>query len=625
MKILFFILGSIEDRIIGWGVDNMNALLQQDLVFFGPIAEEHFYYKEKQYHIIPFHYQTTISDIFRKLPIDWFPDIIVCDVSVLNFIPDIYKCPVKTYLLGRDGWGDIIYNRGMSELFDFLSYSIIDRQEFKNLKINLMPLFGMPVSTPNQDLEIPLFNERNIDIISITNYNDSFYHQRYKLLYNFSKLNKSKLNIKYLVGLERSEIHRYYRKSKIVLDWAHTLSNRSYEAALNGCLLFSHEQNTLMSQFWVPWEEYIPYNDDNIQTLIKHYIENAEKSHKIILNMRKKFDKIPSTFGKSILTHLKLAIKEEINISDRINRAENSDKATLFHRTATSFYFNYLYNTNNYPKNWEDIYFIRINKSLTSESEDNAKILPLIEASRMAFLLARYDDVFNYINKLEKLLPNYGWIYYLKGRIYFDQNDLENSLTVLQQSINSGTYSSDLVKKYVLPFVEIGNVCDGRRVTDYMWKTAVNHNNDVQVKALMHLTYELIGDIFIRKGEEHTAIEYYTMAINIWPLPECANKLINLLVKTRQYKKVIKYSEIAMLDSPYDTRLHCFNYIGMVYSDKSEEACKDLKEHLMAIKSFKKNRKIILYRMLIRFLIFLTYVHIKPNQGFTMKVLQLHS
>ena len=127
MKILLFNLGTIEHRIIGWGIEGFKSLFEQDIILWGPIPDKILVYENKEIPILSFFEQTSISDIFKRLPKDWYPDVVTCETSVLNYVPDIYNCPVKTILFTRDAWSDSIFNKNLVEFFDFLNHATIDR------------------------------------------------------------------------------------------------------------------------------------------------------------------------------------------------------------------------------------------------------------------------------------------------------------------------------------------------------------------------------------------------------------------------------------------------------------------------------------------------------------------
>jgi len=89
MKILLFNLGAIQNRIIAWDVDGFKSLFEQDTILWGPVPDSNFIYNGKEIPIINFFEETNIKDVFSRLPDNWIPDIVLCDTSVLNYVPDI--------------------------------------------------------------------------------------------------------------------------------------------------------------------------------------------------------------------------------------------------------------------------------------------------------------------------------------------------------------------------------------------------------------------------------------------------------------------------------------------------------------------------------------------------------
>src|ERR1035437_2433910 len=622
MKILLFNLGTIEHRIINWGTEGFQSLFEQDIILWGPIPDKKFIYKDKEIPILSFFEQTTIKAVFNKLPEDWYPDIVTCDTSVLNYIPDIYICPVKTVLFTRDSWSDTIFNRGLVELFDFLNSSAIDRSLFKNFHVSLLPLSGFAVSTPGPDFRNYEFENRDIHVIAIANYDNSFYHERYKTFYKLSELNKNGIKIKFFSGIKRSEIFNYYQRSKIVIDWSHTLSNRSYEAALNGCLLFSHEDNNLINDFWTPWEEYIPYNENNLLELITNYINNPDRAKSVINNAQRKIQTIPVNWGEMAWEKINLAYKTNVSIQERIKHNESTPISTLHYRSATPLLYNYDYNTN-FPSNWRDLYFERIDNSLSASVNNDSKITPLIEAAHVAFLLKKTGLSLKYLNELQKVLPDYAWIYYFHGRIFFEQGENEHALLSLQKAIKCGLDAPELLERFVLPVSEKGNPCDSRRITNYMWQSVYNHNNEFQVKALLHLAFELSGYIYQRIEEQNKAINAYVEAINYVPIPYCIYKVNPLLIQSTEFEKLSEITGKGIANSPYDSILILYKAYALLQLKQKRNAFKILNEHKKALKSFIGVRKIIFIRYSINIILPFILLGKYPGSKIIIKIIRL--
>lgn len=602
MKILFFNLGSVKSRISNWGLEGYRSIFEQDVILWGPVPDESFNYDNREIPIIRIFEQTPVKDLFAKLPQGWSPDLVTCDTSVINFIPDIYKCPAKTLLFTRDAWADTIFNRKLVDFFDFLDHGIIDRSLYSGYNINILPLSNCAVSQPGNDTVFSEIIKRDIDVISISNYTESFYHERHKIFYKLSESNKQGLNIKFITGIKRSEINNYYQRSKIILDWSYTLSNRSFEAALNGCLLFSNEKNVIVSEFWVPWEEYIPYNENNILELITFYLNNTVDAQKIADRAHEKVRNIPSSQGKAYWNQIRTAYSKEINIAERIARCESIPKTRLHHCQATPLVYNYNYNTN-YPAGWKKLYFYRIDSALKETADQESEIQPLIEATRLAFLLDETELSEKYLSRLELILPDYSWSYYMRGRISYSQNDPDKALAFALKAIDCIKKSPGLLNKYILPLIEKNNSCDDRRITDYLCQAPCGHDNELQVKAAAHLSCELAGDIFLLKREINKAIDAYSEAVSNIPVPECLYKLCRLITEHGNIESITGLIDKGIEDYPYDSNLIFCKAFNLCRNGQTQNAIQVLKAHEKALESFYGKRRIIFVKRSIKLIL----------------------
>ncbi|MBE0679720.1 MAG: hypothetical protein IH592_13230 [Bacteroidales bacterium] len=606
MRILFFNLGTIEHRVLSWEVDGFKSLFEQDIILWGPVPDSQFVYNGKEIPILRIFEETTIEDLLNRLPEGWYPDIVSCDTSAINFVPDIYKCPVKTVIFTRDSWSDTVFNRGLVEFFDFLNSSTVDRSVYQAFHVNMLPLRGFAVSTPGPGTHNSEYETRDIDVVAIANFDNSFYHERHKVFYILSS-SGTKYDIRFLRGIKRSEIYNYYQRSKIVIDWAHTLSNRSYEAALNGCLLFSHEDNRVLSDFWVPWEEYIPYNEDNLPELISSYLNNPEMAKKVVERAWEKISKVPFTWGEMAWDRIYAAYETEASVPERTEYNQSLSTSLVHYRTATPLLYNYDYGKN-FPENWQEVYFERIGKAISSAKTEDEILPPLIEAARMEFLLRKGSASFYFLDQLERTLPDYAWVYYMKARLLLDGGEHDRALQLLNRSLESARKAPELLQKYILPVIEKGNTCDGRRITNYMWQAAYEDNNEYQVNALNHLAHELSGYIYEVSGEKQKAIEAYSSAIINVPVPDCIHRLAPLLIKTKDYIKLSDLTGRGHEDSPYDTILVLYMAYTWIWSGQKMMAAGALRSHRAALHSFKGLRKIILIRMVCTGLIPLIFI-----------------
>jgi len=397
-----------------------------------------------------------------------------------------------------------------------------------------------------------------------------------------------------------------------MMDWAHTLSNRSYEAALNGCLLFSHTNNQLIKEFWIPWEEYIPYDDNDILELITFYLNNPDKAQKVIDRAKEKGKSTAFGWGDYVWENIKIAYNTDVLIKERIKYIESTPMTTLLHCSATSLLYNYDYDTN-FPSDWKELYFIRIDKALSYAVDKTAKIIPLIEAARLSFLLKKTGLSMKYLDELQEILPDYAWIYYLHGRIYFKMGEYNKALISIQKSIKCALEAPELLQKFVLPVIEKGNACDGRRITNYMWQPIHNHNNKFQIESLLYLAFELSGYIYRRIEEKRTAIISYTEAINYIPIPDCIYKANDLFIQSKEFEKLLEITGKGIEDSPYDSILIFYKAYALIQLKQRHNAFYILDEHRRALKCFKGVKKIVIIRNVIALIMVFMLFGKQPN------------
>jgi len=612
MKILYFLIGSIKNRIINWDLGGYSRLLAEDIVFWGPISEEYFLYNGKKIQIIKVYKETSIMDIFQKLPENWYPDIVVCETSVLNIVPDIYKCPVKTYLDTRDAWADTIFNPGVVDFFDHFSYGIIGRGIMNYSNASLLPLRSYAVSLNSQRIPKKKFSERPIDVLSIATVNNGFYHERYKTMFQLANRNIDKIKIKFLFGVQRDKIHEYYSNSKIILDWSHTLSNRSIEAALNGCLFFSLENNNMISEYWKPWEEYIPYNSNNIYELIIKYLNDYALSQNIIDNASQKVASGEYSYGDFIYNNIIDSEKLPVQIENRIRRNSSLPLNILYHRLSTPLYFNYNYQNYNIPEDWKELYFIRIKRAIDEAINNTDKIPPLIEASRMALLLNNYDLADSFLTNLIDIFPDYAWSYYLKAVYLYNKNQYNEALNYLQFSIEKATRQPELISQYVLPFIEKNNANDARRIVSFIWRTNLLDENNYQLKPFYNAVYELMANIEQKYFDKNKAVEYYLIAIRNLAIPSTGYAAYEFLLEEKKYEQIAEISHLILDENPYDFKSMLYYYIANMKMRKKNECNFYLKKYYKSLKSFYQLssliNKISIKKALIIFLITLRFL-----------------
>jgi tetratricopeptide (TPR) repeat protein len=142
-----------------------------------------------------------------------------------------------------------------------------------------------------------------------------------------------------------------------------------------------------------------------------------------------------------------------------------------------------------------------------------------------------------------------------------------------------------------------------------MWESVYNQDNEFQVKALLHLSYELRGDVYIKMGDQSKAAGAYLEAVHKMAVPDCIYKISPLLIGTGDYKTLLKITEEGIDNSPYDNILILYRAYALMYLKQKRKAFLILKEHKNALRCFigvRKLKKLRLSIILILPLIFLS-------------------
>ncbi|MFW5803598.1 MAG: tetratricopeptide repeat protein [bacterium] len=593
MKILYFVLGNPSQRLLKKRKKSHDILLNEDVIFFGPINENEFVYKGSSYTLIRLDREISVKQLFDKLPEGWKPDIVVVETSVLNYIHDFYNCPAKTLCFTRDAWGDAIYNRNMLNFFDAVHYQTIDIDKYRNNDYLLLKQGGSFYAENKKPSEIIPFKNRKIDILSIANYDDRLYHKRYKLFLKVSKELSKKYNIKIITGINVNQLSEYYRNSKIVVDWSFVNAIRVTDAVKHKCLCFSNEDNILIKEIWNEGEHYISYNFDNVINSLDYYLNSESESIQIIENASEKLKSLPNNPGQLVLNRINEVFDSNISISVRQDRISKMSQSEIEYCSATPLYFNYQYTGHNHPFNWEELYFQRIDKALSYKSFEKLRNKQLIEASRFAFLLKDDEKYYRFSSKLKEIFPEYPWTYCLDARIKFKNGNFDAALIDLDKAINYFEKFPDIVCEYILPFIEKNNSCDGRRMVDYMWESVHKHNNDFQKNAFSHEVFKLYGDVNLRIGNELEAIENYLSAMEKMITPSLAQNACELMIKHQQFGRMISISSKIIEEIPYD--IISISYLSIAYlSLKRKKESKELLTNFsQSIQAFENKSKLI--------------------------------
>lgn len=605
MKILYFVLGDIKGRLLANGENSYNDLFQHDVIFFGPIPYPKFQHKGRIYNCIQIFKKINLKILVQSLPKNWYPDIVVIETPIINIVPDFYNIEKPIICHARDSWADMTFNRDISNFFDFIYYQTVDKINIKPKKSKLLPLIGNASSSENLNTNsIISYENRPIDILAIASINKGIYHKR-TLLYQIiaNRLGK-KYNILFTKGIKKTIINSYYKRSKIVIDFSYVLSNRAYEAMINGCLFMSYQDNPLIREVFVPYKEYVPFSFKNVVSKIEYFLQNPARAKLIINNNKKKIQDLPKSPGEAMMKRIKKAMDIGANIKERIDYINGWPKTKYFHALATPLYFNYNYRQHNLPKNWKEIYFERIDKAIDNADTKALLLPPLIEASRMAFLINK-NIAHKYLKRLVDEFPDYAWTYYLLARIKFKENNTDRAREFGLESIKKANSYPFLLKEYTLPFAEKENTCDQRRIGEYLYDGVARDNDkDYQIKACLNMNFQLLGDIENNNGNIEKAIYNYKKGIECLPIPSTVSRLAEILLKQNKYHTLLEYSNIGLRNSPYEKKLLLYKSIALLYTESRKVYKQFIKETANSLSCFGGDKRAKILRMIFNFLSF---------------------
>jgi len=600
MKLLVFVLGDIHKRLVRGKREP--RVFKEDVVFFGPIGETEYIFKDKLYPVVQVFEETSIFSVLGRLPGEWTPDLVICETPVLCYVPDIYRCPIKLQLIPRDAWGEMIFNRGMVNLFDTIHYKCIDRDRYSHFNSKLIPVSGVPITMPQGKRELKQFNKRKIDILAIASLSAGFYHPRYKLYWMIARELGKDYRVRFLAGIDIFKIHDYYAEAKIVVDLSYVLSQRGYEACLNKCLFFSYQSNRINGLVWKQDEEYISYDFSNVIGKLKYYLENPEESQAIINAAYMRYKVIPHE-----LRHAEWTLSQDIDVQARIDRVDSMEASELAYIKATPLYFNYNYSGHNHPKNWRSVYFQRIDDAIDiSERQAGVKdtyIKALIEATRFAYLLNDIDLFEQYLNKTINVLPEYPWSYYMKATRISSESDIKSAIDYFNIAIERGIDSHELLDKYPLPFNRKGDVANGRMIGQYMWDATGTKVMCSQFECLMYKCYYGLGKLYESISVQDKAVESYIKASEFVLIPECVIALTRILMYRKEYSAAIDQLVRGLEENPYDIPMNLT--LARCYALKNGAICgkKYLVRLYLTLKCF-RSRKHIPWKLLVLSLLF---------------------
>ena len=209
---------------------------------------------------------------------------------------------------------------------------------------------------------------------------------------------------------------------------------------------------------------------------------------------------------------------------------------------------------------------------------------------------------------MEKICPEYGWIYYLRARLNFSKENYIEAVKNLNKAINSFNNNKELVSEYILPFIERGNSLDGRRILDYMWESIYHHKNKFQQNVFFNAVFTLWGQCEYKLGNEEEAIKKYHDAIDEFATPKTGHLIYPLLLESNKFLMLKEIAQKVINDSPYDMISNLYLALSCLFLKDKKESKRIVFEYAKRINSFYNKSKFFNKVRLKKYLVKLTLI-----------------
>lgn len=233
---------------------------------------------------VSFDFETeNFTDLMRKLPAGWQPDLILYEAAEYNSMPlGIENAPCPTAIMVGD-WniGYTLTKHNLSR-FDRIVVDRLGVQVFKDTGYNNIDYFSVYAHHPETHY-VRDGSEKIYDVLFVGNFNHEIQRERAKWLKRLSLL-YPKYNIALLANIFGERYPQLLNQAKIVFNRSirSEMNQRAYEAPANGALLFFEEENLEIRDFLEPGKECILYNENNFEELIEYYVTHNEERQRIV-------------------------------------------------------------------------------------------------------------------------------------------------------------------------------------------------------------------------------------------------------------------------------------------------------------------------------------------------------
>ncbi len=501
---------------------------------------------------------TSFNDILYNLPFSWRPDYIIFWGVDKEIIPDELEeseYPVIGVVLNWDMAFDAV-SKNMSR-FDWVFTDKKGAQIFKDAGFSNVSSIQLRGFSPNLTRKIGRpFKEKNYDITFIGDLSSELHGERNKLLYRILKLSdKYKINI--ATEVYGNDYVNLINSSKIVFNHCNKqeANSRCFEVPACGSLLFVEEENLEIRDYFNDKEHCIFYNNDNLEELLKYYLENPEESEKIA---NQGYEKVQEYSYENMFSYLVSEI-EKLDFNElrknrtfremhRLEKHKAIAKQALQSVVPGKFYIverelqGALDIYSSEPELLNNLAVIYANAYFTLMNKEDKKLLH----SSIKFL----NDAIGFSPSYAVARFNLGCIYYLDGE-YKKAEDILNSCimcisTAPEESIElKGFY-------YIPPNISLHD--DFKMEWEKATYTYFNNENDLSYgycDLLMQRAFEILGDISAKNFDLELAEEMYKNSIQVKDnIGYIKFKLGKVLEMAGNYQEAYDYYNEMIKDKP---------------------------------------------------------------------------
>ena len=496
----------------------------------------------------------SLKSIYDQLPEGWVPDIVyINNVDGITLPEDLWQCPHLIAVIANDMHLASLHNPDIYDLVDAIA-------AISPVPVNVQKhegTFFMPCGTAEMPSDIPPlqpFSKRPVDVLSICSKMLPAYMERNKTLGHIA----NELGDKYTIcfpSLRDLDIHTPHRFAKIVVDRSFlNVSGRAYEAMLNGCLFFTHEENDLIANSMEPFVHYIPYNDDNIIDLLEEYLTDKQKSQTVIDAATEYLDGKPYTHGEIYNDYLAKA-KTVSSINSRMKRAAAMSPEAKKGILATNLASYATYWGIPKPQKWRDRYYQLSKESISTEQSVFLRSKRLLEAARVAMLGDDQDRAESFLQQLTDLDSTLGWPWALRARIASQTGQPDKAAELATKAINACLEHPEKTRNNGLPLSVDRDWLQWLAWVTYMQGLDPSRTEN-QVKACLALSYKIRSDAKLALSDKNEALADLTHSVCILPLiRDHVLELACMLQDSGQLSKALETIEIGLKESPYSYML----------------------------------------------------------------------